>query len=812
MVYWTEKKLGEEVGKVVVYEHIINKDIDLKEECEKILKESEIVEEGCVDFVNNLEEVFDSIQPWCLDYRKKLVSGLELCKLIIKLLHVNILPLVKLRTCHKEALRQAMAKEEKFMNNLNDFILMKTIQLHEIKHSLKRNRNNLRQIFNSQSELKLQAGLPELLEYEFNFELEQNMFLFKELVSKFDEQTNVGNGREDLEMKIKETKAEILNLNKVLEKMGKVKKKKGWLRHFLSHIPFGEEAQLQKIYLTMHDKLKEIQQEIYTLMDKKLMVSSVIEAMRGVGNELKEGNDSYGVEIEKKTRVQMSNILSNSFATRSLLSLPEQISIILKDFSHPLTSLHFRMELEVRNLITSTFNRFQQQTLYNSLVPKVRNSTNKPCAIFFRSLSEINRPCSSENSLYEMQTLCETNLLLDHPNFHKTHTYKSSPNINASSTLPNLFGHKNCTNVATFCSYIEDRKTFFSTEYNFAYVTENIDQLKEEIPNHFASFCSEMQLEIDKTPNELNFRKVWVIYENYFFEHILDPLIKLYMVEYAKKVDVFVQKIGHLNMQDLDLTSSKVTRLFFLGSATKKFDSKLFEGHSPTTQASLSNIANHVGNFFNPTEELYKGPSEISSSSDFSDSFESDDESKLHQPLAQTSEGPAISPLQGCKDSRLDVKGTPLNSLSSSELLCMDVVEESDSLSVKLQPCILQRFKRAYEYLRQVLLAKTLMKKTHFLNNCLKEVSQQLERLSREVMAKPLSACNDDLMDAMVILLCNSSDHYLLSGLYIQVKLLADYLASFFEYGEFKFTLTQFIALCNHLQDKIFMKNYKESF
>lgn len=823
MIYWTERELeGENMFPCKTGEHEIDTETDRRGEIEEMLQHGRMLEEGCLDFVNTLEEVYDTLQLLCILHKRKKITSVQLCKKLINFLHLNILPLLKLNSSHLQLLQHSITQQEKYLNSLNELILMKTIQQHEIKNSKKRNRKNLRLLINKSSDTKFQEGFVELLEHEYNLELENNMNQYKEMVIELDgwskETKESDKNLEMFKIKIKEMKEDIVSLNSVLERMGKSRlRKEGWLRSFISHLPLGDDAQLQKIYLQMDVKVKEIQKEIYTMMDKKLMVSSVMETMRGVSNDLRGGHESYGLEIEKKSRVQMSNILSNSFATRSFKSLPEQINVILVDHSHHLTTTHLRTEFEVKNLIHSTLIHCKQQKLYNSLVAKLNFKPQPSFNVFFRSNSEGHY--SSDNSIIDFCKRCDLESSEDYSNEKINQKFKSLQDITKSSdsTTSKHLGLQNSTNVPTFRSYIDDQQNYFKPEYNFSYVTETIDQLKEDIPGHFNSICSDIQLKIDNSYNELNFRKVWVIYENYFFDQILDLLIELYMTEYESKVRLFVEKIGSLTIQDLDLETSNITRL--LNHHTKKLDISKVTTTPFIESPSLNSekfILTTFGKFFNSTEEINKTSNELSSSSDFSEYFDSDDgEVKMEQFQMSSNEEKhhQILKSKDLKSTLTLIKNTPLDSVSSSELLCLDAGEDLDFdlMSVKLQPCILDRFTKAYGMLRRVLVAKTLMKKTHYLSNCLKEVSLQLQRLSMELTGKSLSACNDDLMDTIILLLCNTTDQSTLAGLYVQVKLLTDYLASFFESGEFKFTLTLFLGVCNHLQDKIFMKNYKQS-
>ena len=816
-ISWRQKKPEKILENELIKSHSIFVREEYTNEYEENLEKLNTIQEEDFDFVNKLDDVFDELQLLCLGLKNENSQSLNLSKSLINFLHYNILPLIKLQPSHLILIKNLMKQQEKFLINLNDLISMKSIKVEELKSSKKRNRKNLRSIINSCIDMKFQSGLTKLLEHEFDLDLRDCMCEYKKVVAEFDKAVNKMDNQdeylENLKSKKQELKSEIISINKAMGKLSNSHKKKGWLKYFVSQFPIGDDAQLQKIYLQMNWQLEEFRKDYYFFMDKKLMVSSVMEAIRCVINELKLGNESYGIEIEKKSRKQVNDILTNSFGACSFKTLPDQINNILKDFLNPITSNHVKVEFEIRSSIESTLYRCKQQKLYNRLVETI-NFRESNSFILSKKPKSLGNGSSFLNT--SLKNLCKLNSNKDKLDEYSIHTSISLPNIFFNNDLRTNFTAYNIEEkIPTFQCYIED---FLQIDYNFSYVTETLDQLKEKIINHFLAICSDLQLETDKAINELNYRKIWAIYENYFFENILEPLIELYMMEYENKVKVFVEKITTLNIKDLDLTSSSMARLLLCSNDYKQKDinstDKTHTSSLPSSFNSQSKVIFNFENFLGSTEKIDIKSNEISSSSDFTDSFESEDDEALalnHSKQVPTNSQHILSHTK-C-DLLTDVKLTPLTSVSSSEILTTDISNEitfNESISVTLQPFVLSCFKEVYECLKKVVRAETLMKKIHYLNISLKKTSFQLEKLNRETRGKISRACNDDLMDTVVILICNISDPTLLAGIYVQVKLMTDYLASFYEFGEYKFTLTLFLGVFNHLQDKIFMKNNKE--
>jgi hypothetical protein len=114
-------------------------------------------------------------------------------------------------------------------------------------------------------------------------------------------------------------------------------------------------------------------------------------------------------------------------------------------------------------------------------------------------------------------------------------------------------------------------------------------------------------------------------------------------------------------------------------------------------------------------------------------------------------------------------------------------------------------FSAAFEHLKAAVSTRCPSSKLQHLTKCLRESSQQISNFYRELYNRPGNACCDELMDALVILLCNVEGP-LLSKLYCQIMLLADIIPPFFKSGPFSFTLVQFVCACQFIQDRTVMK------
>ena len=91
---------------------------------------------------------------------------------------------------------------------------------------------------------------------------------------------------------------------------------------------------------------------------------------------------------------------------------------------------------------------------------------------------------------------------------------------------------------------------------------------------------------------------------------------------------------------------------------------------------------------------------------------------------------------------------------------------------------------------------------------CLKEVTDQYKILQTKLVGRSDGACADELIDILVLFLCNVESKKA-QKLYAQCCMLSHLMPQFFEGGPFSFTLVQFSAAFQVLQDRLLMKNKK---
>lgn len=143
-----------------------------------------------------------------------------------------------------------------------------------------------------------------------------------------------------------------------------------------------------------------------------------------------------------------------------------------------------------------------------------------------------------------------------------------------------------------------------------------------------------------------------------------------------------------------------------------------------------------------------------------------------------------------------------------------DLPEEDQGLcklkTTTMKPKYRRQFSAALKCIDVVVSTRCPSAKFQHLTRCLREVSHQITNFYQELYGRLVGACSDELMDALVILLCNL-DGAVLSQLYCQIMILADIIPPFFNGSPFSFTLVQFVGACQFVQERILLKKNRIS-
>lgn len=155
----------------------------------------------------------------------------------------------------------------------------------------------------------------------------------------------------------------------------------------------------------------------------------------------------------------------------------------------------------------------------------------------------------------------------------------------------------------------------------------------------------------------------------------------------------------------------------------------------------------------------------------------------------------------------------PFDSVRSGSSSSDHLEEDQGLCKVKtttMKPKYRRQFAAALRCVNIVVATRCPSAKFQHLTRCLREVSHQITNFYQELYGRSMGACSDELMDALVILLCNL-DGAVLSQLYCQIMILADIIPPFFNGSPFSFTLVQFVGACQFVQERILLKKNRIS-
>ena len=159
-----------------------------------------------------------------------------------------------------------------------------------------------------------------------------------------------------------------------------------------------------------------------------------------------------------------------------------------------------------------------------------------------------------------------------------------------------------------------------------------------------------------------------------------------------------------------------------------------------------------------------------------------------------------------CAEEALDSISEDNSTLEDADSSASSLSPRSPTLKeVVFKPHFKQHFSVAFNFLEGAVTEKSPLLKLQHLTACLREISQQVSAIHRQLGAQVVGACTDDLIDILVILLCNCSSD-LVVRIYPHIMLLTDLMPPFFEGGPYSFSLVQFSVALEFLQDRLVMK------
>ena len=410
-----------------------------------------------------------------------------------------------------------------------------------------------------------------------------------------------------------------------------------------------------------------------------------------------------------------------------------------------------------------------------------------------------------------------------------TSSQKVTPRLNVRPNLRSLRKAKSSTLVPSFTSYIPRGLISYTdsgqdspvivVDTDRDCVRAALESVRKEILDHFDKISTQLQHELSLSSGKSQHQQIWLDYENHFYQEMMTPLTALYQLQYANITDAFCSSLLELTPCDLSLDEAVLVHLLQEhhdeSPSVCSFDSCIpidcesKDSHKAKNAATLSKCKDLSGT---PASFGVVNEGQIP----VDDNADGDDLSRLLRSHSQENKLPRLRTVRvslpvivmpHSPTSVLVYERTLAPLPSERDLLLQSTTELSlSATTMLLKPCYRQQFASALKHVELAIEAKTPASKLRHLTDCLRETTKQLAAFYAELYgtSSSQSSC-DELLDAVVILLCNV-DGRQMALLYSQLTLLADLMAPWLERGPYSFTLVQFTGACQFIQERLMMK------
>ena len=868
-----------------------NANMALIDEQKKRLSESMYVGGECFGNETELDEVFDTVQELLESYASGLISTEQFRSGIFQQLHCYVLPSIKLSSDDLANLQLAFDEQEKFIDKANAAILRQDARVESVESSMCRLRQKFVNELGSSKKVPLYSvEFADLLLKHLQDDarkawdeldcLQNAVETAKELKLDVDEVRRERDAHFEVYQKLllaRETLKEYLDRTIAAESHRESKTvcvvSLSSPRH--GHTRYVNDP-LHNIYMEMYHKTQEEKDKLSALIDRKVLVISVKEAIRAAIDELMSDNETFGVDLDRTGRQRATDVLCRSTIPRQWLTMTEQISSLLTGYG-ALAQEFKRFTAHLNNVCESAL---YEKHLKEVLLLDDSSDTVSMCSTDSGILSHCAAPHT--RSIPMVAPYCKVTDVrhIDRATLKrgrnkrgqsKRHTIDTIQNADSgiesdvSSSLPtSLQGttaefsgpcslpSKAIPDVPQKVSsgshperlllldgwFSANSDVLTARDSQKDYLKKVIESLKVDIHAHFEDMCRRIQSELHHT-NSTHYRKVWLCYESHFYEKTMPSLTQLYELAYVSTAHGLANSIPILSPKDLGLSGIVAEHIL-----SEKIPSSMASSRSSSSVSLLSLVDPlndiplaesppmmfHLGDF--PKPGVIRRKNGIRRSRPMSHfTEESDDASEsetpapnahvkcvtVHVPNAVTvvydrRTWPAMHRTSSHDDNiecAVDALTVDCGSASSSGVTSSEPRPPPER-DITMKPEWATNFADAVASIASVVSETSPLLKFQHLTHCLREISQQLTTLQKSLNHEATGACSDDLIDVLVMLLCNSDPGYV-AQLYPHITLLADLMPPFFEGGRYSFSLVQFSVAFQFIQDTLVMKKKKLS-
>jgi len=663
--------------------------------------------------------------------------------------------------------------------------------------------------------------------------------------------------------------AEYEKLLAAREKLKEMKlSKRGIVKRVRDAFASASQDPQHKIYVGIISKLTEFENLNQRITHKKLLVTSVKEAARLALNDVQSGSYSFGVDVDSVGAAHSTDVLGGNI-TASWQSLAEQIASILGNSSHHIAKLHRDFCRHIADVCSATAveKRLYDesvQALQHSRHSSSRSS-GKPRNSMTHSTSSgsisefqldlgnttfypsdsVSLPgeqhCRLSKSVEfsvaggdsQQKSLAKSLSLLAVDS-----STGSAQNVPSASVFnprkveakPEMLRMNSSTRkkgkqsmMASFRSYVphglisvyqdsgrDSPVIIVDTDRDCVQMA--LESLRKEILDHFSRISLQLQQELSAFSGKSQYQQVWLDYESHFYQEMMTALTELYQLQYSSITDAFCSSLLELTPSDLSLDEAVLIHLLN-GQHEESVCS--FESCSPPVSLSKESGAVHSSTLTRGADLQGSQIScDVTTENQEGDTAEADDLSRLLRSHSEEKKRPRLRTVRISMP--IIVPHSPTSVLVYERTLApLPTDHESfqsttrltlSATTMVLKPRYQRQFASALRHIELAIEARTPGSKLRHLTDCLRETTKQLSAFYAELYgdSSSQSSC-DELLDAIVILLCNI-DGRQMAMLYCQLKLLAALMAPWLERGPYSFTLVQFTCACQFIQERLMLK------
>ena len=842
----------------------------------------------CTDdtLYSQLSEAIDIVPDLLASYESNEVVREDFNEQLMQLLHVHILPCIRLTTQDTDYIVNCVRSLEVIIDQIDADILQVAEKISRAEQSLTSLRKKMLSPLMS-ADRKANTG--SMFSHDFIDLLLSKRGIEKDIqiawaavehaqvtVEKLKENTDANDALLRSQRAERDfVTAEYEKLLSVREKLKEMRRsRRGIVKRVRDALSSANEDPQHKIYVGIISKLTEFEKLNQIITHKKLLVTSVKEAARLALNDVQSGSDSFGVEVDSVGAAHSTDVLGGNIRA-PWQSLAEQIASVLGNSSHQIAKLHRDFCRHIADVCSATavekklYDESLQALQYDSHSSRSKTKTHNSMThssssssisefqldlgnAVFRSSEctslpgeqschlsqsiELSKPGSDSQleslvkSLPLMQTQLSDSGSNSELNVHNLQKVDTKPRLRTNSWSRRKMA--SATLRPSFRSYVPRGLISISqndsnvdspvivVDTNRDCVRMAVESVRKEILDHFDKISTQLQHELSVSSGKSQYQQVWLDYESHFYQEMMVPLTRLYELQYASITDAFCSSLLELTPDDLSLDEAVLIHLLCdpLDESICSFESStqaVCESKDSSDEENTSRSGTLTKCTDLPSARMSFDAGVMNESQVDDDAEEADDLSRLLRSHSEESKRPRLRTVR-ISMPVIVVPRSPSSVLVYERTLA-PLPSECSSLhsntrltlsatTMTLKPCYRQQFASALKHIESAIDGRTPASKLRHLTDCLRETTKQLAAFYAELYgdSSSQSSC-DELLDAVVILLCNI-DGQQMALLYCQLSLLADLMAPWLVRGPYSFTLVQFTGACQFIQERLMLK------